>query len=481
MIGSKNTLTNSCGELLVRRVEKMKVVKFGGSSLASADQLMKVAQIITSDTDRRIVVVSAPGKRFKADTKVTDLLIQLATESLTNVNKEETFRKIRDRYNDIVEDLNMTSDITERISTNIQQVIDNKDCISREQFVDRIKASGEDNCALLLAAYLKKLGVAAKYVNPKEAGIIVSDEPGNARVLPETYANLKGLDNEEDILVIPGFFGFTTSGTLVTFPRGGSDISGAIIAAGVSADLYENFTDVDSVFCVNPAMVNKPKEIKELTYREMRELSYAGFSVFHDEALIPAFRAQIPVCIKNTNNPEAAGTFIVPEREYSREAVVGIASDSGFCSIYVSKYLMNREIGFGRRLLEILEDEHISYEHVPSGIDDISIILREDQMDEGTEERVLKRIEKELRVDHVLVERNLALIMIVGEGMNETIGIAARATRAFSNANVNIEMINQGSSEVSMMFGVKSSEVTQAVQALYEEFFVRIEVMESSK
>src|SRR5699024_5459846 len=239
----------------------------------------------------------------------------------------------------------------------------------------------------------------------------------------------------------------------------------------VKADLYENFTDVDSVYCVNPTIVENPKEITSLTYKEMRELSYAGFSVFHDEALIPAFKADIPVCIKNTNNPQAMGTIIVAKKELQPNPVVGIASDTGFISIYVSKYLMNRELGFGRKLLTILEDEEISFEHTPSGIDDISVIIRESQLTKEKEERIIARIEKELDPDTVSVHRDLALIMVVGEGMDSIVGLADKATHAFTRANVNIEMMNQGSSEVSMMFGIKADKVNESVRSLYELFF----------
>lgn len=240
----------------------------------------------------------------------------------------------------------------------------------------------------------------------------------------------------------------------------------------MKADVYENFTDVDAVYAVNPTIVHEPKEITELTYREMRELSYAGFSVFHDEALIPAFRAGIPVQIKNTNNPSAKGTKIVNQRDHTNGPVVGIASDNGFCSIYISKYLMNREVGFGRKVLQTLEEYGLTYEHVPSGIDDMTIILRQDQLEEQhIEEELLDRLKVVLDADEVVLERNLSLIMVVGEAMRHNVGTTARAAKALSKAKVNIEMINQGSSEVSMMFGVKAAQEKEAVQALYEEFF----------
>ena len=325
-----------------------------------------------------------------------------------------------------------------------------------------------------MAAFFQHKGVEASYVSPKEAGLTVSNEPGNAQVLPESYERLYSLRERPGIVIFPGFFGYNEFGEVLTFSRSGSDITGSILANAIKADFYENFTDVDAVYSVNPNIVNNPKEIRELTYREMRELSYGGFSVFHDEALIPAFKAGIPVNVKNTNNPSAPGTFIVNSRRNSNGPAVGIASDGGFCSIYVGKYLMNREIGFGRKLLQILEDFGCSYEHIPSGIDDISIILSQNQMTEEVEKQILQRINDELHPDEVKVQHDLALIMIVGEGMRHNVGTTARAAKALANAHVNIEMINQGSSEVSMMFGVKEEVEKRAVQALYQEFFAEV-------
>ncbi|MDQ0246733.1 aspartate kinase [Bacillus fengqiuensis] len=449
----------------------MKVAKFGGSSVASAAQFEKVAKIVMADAERKVIVVSAPGKRFKEDIKMTDMLISLADEVKSGGDITEPLRHVVDRYASIAVELGVDSSILDRIERDLKELIRSLHNEEPTRLLDAIKASGEDNNAKLMAAYLNKLGVEAHYVNPKEAGIFVTDEPGNARVLPESYKKIWELRERTGILVVPGFFGYSLEGKIVTFSRGGSDITGSILAAGVKAELYENFTDVDSIYSVNPMIVPNPNEIKELTYREMRELSYAGFSVFHDEALEPVYKLGIPVCVKNTNNPQATGTYIVAKRNYHDSPVVGIASDDGFCNIHVDKYLMNREIGFGRKLLHILEDEGISYEHTPSGIDNISVIIRESQFNQEVEQRVFDRIQKELEVDNVYVERGLALIMVVGEGMNQSVGIAAKATEAFARANVNLEMINQGSSEVSMMFGVKADGVEQAVKALYNVYF----------
>ncbi|QYX43905.1 aspartate kinase [Bacillus inaquosorum] len=451
----------------------MKVVKFGGSSLASGAQLEKVFHIVTSDPARKAVVVSAPGKRYAEDTKVTDLLIACAEQYLAAGSAPELAEAVVKRYALIANELQLEHGIIDKIRDDLFTLLEGEKS-NPEQYLDAVKASGEDNNAKLIAAYFRHKGVKAEYVNPKDAGLFVTNEPGNAQVLPESYQNLYRLRERDGLIIFPGFFGFSKDGDVITFSRSGSDITGSILANGLQADLYENFTDVDAVYSVNPSFVENPKEISELTYREMRELSYAGFSVFHDEALIPAFRAGIPVQIKNTNNPSAQGTRVVSKRDNTNGPVVGIASDTGFCSIYISKYLMNREIGFGRRALQILEEHGLTYEHVPSGIDDMTIILREGQMDAATERSVIKRIKEDLQADEVIVEHHLALIMVVGEAMRHNVGTTARAAKALSEAKVNIEMINQGSSEVSMMFGVKEAEERKAVQALYQEFFAGV-------
>lgn len=448
----------------------MKVAKFGGTSLASADQIKKVCSIVTSDPERRLVVVSAPGKRFKEDIKVTDMLIACAKAGLQNGIADKELQAVITRYADIASELGVTGDIVQTISDDLTARV-NGDKSNSGRYMDSLKAAGEDNCAKLVAAYLQSTGMEARYVSPKDAGLLLSDEFGNAQVLPESYDNLKYLSGLPGITIFPGFFGYSLNGEVVTLPRGGSDITGSIVAAAVNADLYENFTDVDNVYSVNPNFIKSPRPIHELTYREMRELSYAGFSVFHEEALVPVFQKGIPVRIKNTNNPGAPGTTIVKERYNITDPVIGIASDTGFCFIYISKYLMNREVGFGRKILQILEEEHISFEHIPSGIDNMSIILKQNLLDDQKEARIVERVKMELAVDDISVDKDLALVMIVGEGMRNTLGITARAATALSGARINLEMINQGPSEVSMMFGVKADESDKAVRALYEEFF----------
>ncbi|MFS7261340.1 aspartate kinase [Carnobacterium divergens] len=448
----------------------MKVIKFGGSSLASATQLKKVFQIVKEDSQRKVVVVSAPGKRSKADVKVTDLLIDCGTKALLNEAYQPVLVKIIARYEEMAVDLNLDLAIIDEIKRDLETLALG-DKSQPDYFLDAFKASGENNNAKLIAAYFNHEGLEATYVNPMEAGLFVTDEPGNAQVLPESYERLYELRKQAGVLIVPGFFGYTKEGKLITFSRGGSDITGAILANGLQAELYENFTDVDAIYAANPNVVDKPQEIETLTYKEMRELSYAGFSVFHDEALYPAFKAGVPVQIKNTNNPHAVGTRIATTREKSPGAVVGIASSPGFSSIYIEKYLMNREIGFGRKMLEILEDAGLSYEHTPSGIDDLTVILRSNQLTKSQENNLLKRLKADLKADKVVIQHNLALMMVVGEEMRCNVGTMAKASEALAEHGINIEMINQGSSEVSMMFGVQEADEDKALKALYQAFF----------
>lgn len=359
----------------------MKVCKFGGSSMANSEQIKKVCSIITSDPDRKVIVVSAPGKRFDDDTKVTDMLIDCAEKYLTNKDYSDALDRITGRYAEIARDLGLNNNIIDDIENNLKTRL-SMHYNSQAKFMDRMKAAGEDNAARLIASYLQSLGVKATYLNPKDAGLFLSDEYGNARVLPQSYKNLARIKSMDGIIVFPGFFGYSLSGEVVTFPRGGSDITGSILAAALEVEVYENFTDVDSVFVASPKIVKNPKPIKTLTYREMRELAYAGFSVLQEETLEPVFQRGIPVNIRNTNNPSSSGTMITPTRDNIEYPVAGIAGDTGFCSININKYMMNREIGFGRKVLQILEEEFVPFEHMPSGIDDISIIIKKKYLDD---------------------------------------------------------------------------------------------------
>lgn len=448
----------------------MKVCKFGGTSLASAQQIKKVCDIITSDPERRLVVVSAPGKEFDEDTKVTDMLIHLAETFLRTKECEKELMAVVGRYERIADGLGLGSEIVRDIENNLRTRI-SLGFENNEKFIDRMKAAGEDNSARLVAKYLKSQGYHAQYINPKDAGLFLSDEYGNARVLPQSFKNLSRLRNRQGLLIFPGFFGYSLSGEVVTFSRGGSDITGSILAASVEADVYENFTDVDSVYAANPKLIKNPKAIPVLTYREMRELAYAGFSVLHEETLSPVFKKGIPVNIRNTNNPNAPGTLIATTREIKNGPVSGIAGAGGFITINIHKYMMNREIGFGRKVMRILEEESVPFEHIPSGIDDISVILKQRFVDDETKSRIMERIAHDLQVDSITIGYNLALVMVVGEGMLRSVGVAGRATTALAKSGVNIQMINQGSSEVSIMFGIDEADLDKAIIALYNEFF----------
>ena len=448
----------------------MKVVKFGGSSLASATQLHKVLNIVKADPERKFVVVSAPGKREQEDTKVTDALIKYYRAYIEEGDITSHQNWIINRYAQMIKELELKNSVLEKITKSILNLatlpIDNNPFL-----YDTFLAAGENNNAKLIAAFFNKNGINARYIHPKEAGLFVTSEPSDARILPASYDKIEELTNYEEVLVIPGFFGITLDDQICTFSRGGSDITGSIIAAGVKADLYENFTDVDGIFAAHPGIIHKPDSIPELTYREMRELAYAGFSVLHDEALIPAYRGRIPLVIKNTNNPDHPGTKIVLKHSDKAFPVVGIAGDSNFVSINMSKYLMNREVGFGRKVLQILEELNIRWEHMPTGIDDLSIILREKELTPIKEEEILRQLRHRIEVDHAEIEHGLSIIMIVGEQMKSHIGLTATATKALSETDINIQMISQGSSEVSIMLVVNSDQEKAAIKALYKAFF----------
>lgn len=445
----------------------MKVAKFGGSSVSNAKQIKKVLKIVNDDPERKIIIVSAPGKRSIDDIKTTDLLIRLYEKVINNIDYQHKKHEIIKRYADIVEELDMDRDILTTIDETLEKHIrELKDKPAR--LYDAIVSCGEDFNAQLIAAYNNSQGVPTKYISPKDAGILVTDLPKQAQILDSAYEQIFKLNDYKKKLIIPGFFGVSKHNFIVIFPRGGSDITGAIIARGVKASLYENFTDVSGIFKANPNIIKNPEIIEEITYREMRELSYAGFSVFHDEALQPLHKDRIPVVIKNTNRPEDKGTFILHDREInSKNVISGISCDKDFTVINIKKYLMNRQVGFTRKILGVLEDYNISFDHMPSGIDNISLVMRSDQI-RDVESRVLNDIQRHCDVDELSIDHDLAILMIVGEGMNRVIGTASKITHALAESNINLKMINQGASEISMMFGIKLEDAEKAVRATYE-------------
>ena len=453
----------------------MKVCKFGGSSLADAAQVNKVIDIVLADPARRIVVVSAPGKRHSGDTKVTDLLIALAETALKGDNTDREFGEVAERYASMADALKLGDGIVKLIEDDLRGRLAQAKSLAPEEFMDLMKAAGEDNNAKLVAAAFEARGRKARYASPKDTGMVLKGSFGDATLDPESYARLsRAFSNFEGIVVYPGFFGYTRDGKVATFPRGGSDITGSILAAAVCADVYENFTDVDSVYPCDPRIVEEVKNgdgIPTMTYREMRELAYAGFGVFNDDAVIPAVKARIPINIRNTNHPSAPGTMIQQSRRVVPGTVVGIASADGFCNIVVEKYLMNRQIGFGRRLLQVLEEAGISYEHMPSGVDSQCVVVKECYLPKENEHKILQALRRELEPDYVTIERDLTMVMVVGEGMCYTPGMLAKACLALASAGVSVSMVNQGSSEVSFMIAIRKQDRDPAVKALYRAFF----------
>ncbi len=449
----------------------MKVTKFGGSSLANAFQIQKVCDIVLSDPERKVVVVSAPGKRTKDDIKVTDLLIDVAKARIAGGDYKTPLKTVMGRFIEITDELNIP-DVMPSITKQINEVVEAK-IVEPVMYLDSVKAMGEDSSARVVAGYLNSTGHKAKYCNPKECGLFLEhNDMGKAVILDESYDNLSTLRDDPDTLYIfPGFYGYTKQGQIITFSRGGSDITGSILAGALGAEVYENWTDVDNVYAVNPSLVSNPFPITEITYDEMRELAYAGFTVLHEDALFPVYVRGIPVNIKNTNNPTAKGTWIVSKRTHYDSLVTGIAGEKGFCTVTIKKYLMNQQVGFLWNVMRIFMEEGVSIEHIPSGIDTVTVIVRKKYFTPEVQEVICNRILKELAATDIKVERDLAILMIVGEAMANSVGIMARAASALSNAGINLRIVNQGASEISMMFGVAESYCSYAVKVLYKELF----------
>ncbi|MCQ2428774.1 MAG: aspartate kinase [Clostridia bacterium] len=437
----------------------VKVVKFGGSSLADADHFRQVARIIRDDPTRRYVVPSAPGKREKGDTKVTDLLYQCYELIKAHEPREvidAAYDRITDRYNAIIADLGLTFDL----SGELEYV---KNAMLHSSGRDYAASRGEYLNALILAKYLDYDFVDAENVIFfKENGTL--DEERTNDALAEELSRTPHA-------VIPGFYGAMPNGTIKTFSRGGSDITGSIVARAIKADLYENWTDVSGFMMADPRIVKDPLIIQEITYRELRELSYMGATVLHEDAVFPVRTAGIPINIRNTNRPSDPGTMIVahPTSYDSETVITGIAGKKGFSVLTIEKDLMNAEIGFGRKVLEVFEDNDISFEHLPSGIDTMSVVVSSSVL-EGRRDRLMQSISRAVRPDSVFIEDNLALVAVVGRGMIKAKGTAARVCDALARADVNIRMIDQGSSELNIIVGISEDEYEAAVKAIYAEF-----------
>jgi aspartate kinase len=448
------------------------VCKFGGSSVATSEKLKQIVDILSIDKQRRCIVLSAPGKSPDHPVKITDALIDIVNKSLANKDCSASMQEVKRRYHAIYGPLKVPAaridEVVSDLDTRLKTPHDHPG-----KFRDCIVAAGEDYNCMLFADYLTLIGIPAVYVSPKAAGLVVTPVFGDAQPIPEVALKLASLKKicVERTVIFPGFFGYTEEGDIATFSRGGSDLTGAILAEAVDAAEYENWTDVDGIFSAHPQMVDKPLQIPALSYKEMRELSYIGFNVLHEEAVKPVLRKKIPIRLRNTNNVGNEGTLIVSERLPSERDVIGIASGGGYCSFTLQKFLMNREKGFGRRLLSIFEDLGLSYEHCPSGVDTISVILDQSQLKPETVNTIIRDIETQLRPDDIRTEFGIALLAVVGEGLLHKIGVLAQAASALSKAGVNIKIANQGSSEISIIFGVDAMDEKKALKALYEEFF----------
>ena len=433
-----------------------KVVKFGGSSLADAEHFRQVADIIRADSSRRFVVPSAPGKRFEGDTKVTDMLYRCYEMIKNREDADAYYGQIRERYNRIIRELGMNYDI----SGELQYVMG---AMCHASGRDYAASRGEYLCGLILAKYLGYDFVDAENVIFFRENGTFDEERTNEALSRELARHAHA--------VIPGFYGAMPNGTVKTFSRGGSDITGSIVARAVDADLYENWTDVSGFLMADPRVVKDPPTIETITYRELRELSYMGASVLHDESIFPVRYAGIPINIRNTHRPDDPGTMIVPSAAGydARHVITGVAGKRGFSVINIEKDMMNAEVGFGRKVLEILEDQDISFEHLPSGIDTMSIITGTAAL-EGKRERILRSINNTVRADHIEILDGLSLIAVVGRGMVKARGTAARIFGAGSAAGVNIRMIDQGSSELNIILGVDEDAYETTLRAIFEEF-----------
>ncbi|QVI34856.1 aspartate kinase [Lacticaseibacillus chiayiensis] len=452
----------------------MQVVKFGGSSLANGSQFAKVVAIMKANPARQVMVTSAPGKRHPGDVKVTDLLIQYAQAVLRQESAAEVVAKIVARYQAIADDFGLDPQIMQQISNELYQ-LPKMTFANHDYLMAGFKARGEKLNAFLMTAVLNHEELEATYGEPKDLGIVVTDHPNDAEVSRETYTHLEAFGRPLGVLVVPGFYGYTSHGAIATFSRGGSDITGAILANGFHADLYENFTDVDGVAAADPRVVANPQMIREMTYREMRELSYGGFGVFHDEAILPAIAGQIPINLKNTNHPDLPGTMIVPEQHFiPKHAITGIVSSQHFGAIYLHRYLLNKEVGFTLKLLQVLERHGISYEHMPSGIDDLTIILDDRQLNEAKRKAVCDEIQAAVHPDVLKWIDDYAIIMIVGEGMAQRTGLIQTILQPLASAGVHVSMINEGASQISLMLGTSRESANRAVKAIYNAFFIPI-------
>lgn len=432
-----------------------KVVKFGGSSLASAEQFKKVGEIIRADRERKFVVPSAPGKRSSDDTKVTDMLYACYDLAEQGADFTKEMQAIRDRYQEIIDGLGLKLSLDKEFKTiekNFKEKAGSDYAASRGEYLNGI----------IMAKYL-----GFSFVDAAEVIRFKADGEHDAE---RTNTLMRDRLSTVESAVIPGFYGAYEDGRVKTFSRGGSDITGSIVARAIKANVYENWTDVSGVLVADPRIIYKPAGVETITYRELRELAYMGFSVLHEDAIFPVRSEGIPINIRNTNAPQDNGTWIVESTcQKSKYVITGIAGKKGFCAVNIEKEMMNSEIGFGRKVLQAFEENEISFEHVPSGIDTMTVFVHQDEF-MHKEQKVVSGIHRLADPDSIDIEADLALIAVVGRGMKSTRGTAGRIFSALAHANVNVKMIDQGSSELNIIIGVANVDFETAIKAIYDIF-----------
>lgn len=430
------------------------VTKFGGSSLADSTHFKKVKKIIENNSNRKFVIPSAPGKRFSKDFKITDLLYLCHAHVNSSIPLDDVFQLISDRYNSIVSELNLNLNLDyylNIIKTDIENGASEDYTASRGEYLNGI----------ILANYLD-----IDFIDAKD--VIKFNKFGSLNI-NETYSLLKDKLSQHKYAVIPGFYGSDENGEIVTFSRGGSDITGALVAASINAKLYENWTDVSGFLMADPRIVNNPKKIKTITYGELRELSYMGASVLHEEAVFPVKNSGIPINIRNTNEPENEGTLIVKNETKHENTITGIAGKQNFTVLSIEKSMMNSELGFCRKILTVLEQHGVSFENMPSGIDSVSVVISDSNLKNKTE-IIVEEIKRCCNPDSVVVYPNMALIATVGNGMAYSKGVAAKIFTALAEANINIRMIDQGSSEINVLVGIENDDFEKGINAIYNAF-----------
>ena len=434
----------------------VKVLKFGGSSVADADQIRKIKAIVEADPQRRYVVVSAPGKRYSGDSKVTDLLFMLWAQIEHNIPYDALLDTIMKRYTSIEDDLGIDAGIKARfdeIRSNIEKGCTESYIVSRGEFLSAVLIS-------------KCLG----YDFVDAEGKVLFDARGRL-LADETDKALSEALSQHEHAVIPGFYGSSVAdGKICLLSRGGSDVTGSLVARAAGASIYENWTDVSGMLMADPRVVDGPKPIRHISYMELRELSYMGASVLHEDAVFPARMSDIPINIRNTNAPEEPGTIISKNGDdKSPEIISGIAGKKGFTVISIYKNMMNKEIGFVRRALAIIEDQHVNFDHIPTGIDSLSMVIESSELEDKLDD-ILAEFRHQLKPDDITVEDNIALIAVVGLRMHRSLGVAARICSALADAGINIRMLNQGTNEINVIVGVEDEDFEKSTRVIYNEF-----------